>query len=64
MAIQANVSNDEVELQPLKSYRMAKRDGERRSNGLGGRKRRGEKETDRVRVREKEKTQKLERNSD
>lgn len=42
MAIQANVSNDEVELQPLQSYRMAKRDGERRSNGLGGRKR-GEK---------------------
>ena len=49
MAIQANVSNDEVELQPLQSYRMAKRDGEM---------------TDRVRIREKEKTQKLERNSD
>lgn len=59
MAIQANVSNDEVELQPLQSYRMAKRDGERRSNRLGGRKRREKRrQTDRVRVREKEKTQK------
>lgn len=36
MATRANVSNGEVELRPLHSHMMGKRDGERRRGGVDG----------------------------